>query len=192
MLDAGGGRLAGMDDDKLAKSERRAPAAIRYPEWVKDLAKLVFFDSDLDFAATHRRLVEELAGDPDWSEVPSLQTLRYWSRTEAWPAQLDALLADQWPQVTARQLARLFMLGNDALTVLGRVQRGEMTELSPGHVASIVAAASKVLDLRGLGTAGMRTEGVKLAPMRPASAIAAPATAQEAAEAQRRIVEGDG
>lgn len=148
------------------RSEHPAVAAKRYPAEVKDLALACFMEADRNCAETHRKLRDLAKLDPDLTDVPSVQTIRYWVRSEAWEAKIDALVAENFPHIRQRHLARLIVGGAEGLGTLIRIARGDFLEhRSPGQVASMATAAAKLADLAGLGTAGMRTEGVKVAPL---------------------------
>lgn len=134
-----------------------------YPDdLVQTVYELWAFECDRSVARTMRRL-PEIA--PDRDRYPSPETVRYWIRTQGWDLRADEAIAGIAPNLRARQLGRLFVMGNAAIDTFAEVLAGEHDHQRQGPLQARVAVATKVVELLGLGTAVGRGEAPTIAAL---------------------------
>ena len=132
-----------------------------YPDgFMQTVYELWAFECDRSVARTLRRLPEVLPGE---ARYPSEDTIRKRIRREGWDLRADEAIAGIAPNLRARQLGRLFVMGNQALDTFAEVLAGEHDQARQAPLQARVAVASKVVDLLGLGTAQGRGEAPKIA-----------------------------
>lgn len=133
------------------------------PEHAPEVVELAFelwaFECDRNTARVARRLGEMLDED---QPRPHQTTVSYWARTRGWDIKADQRIADLAPHLRARQLGRLFMMGNQALDTFSQVLTGELDLQKQAPLQAKVAVSTKVLELLGLGTAAGRGEAPRL------------------------------
>lgn len=137
------------------------PRTLAYPDELKQTVyELWAFECDRSVGRTLRRL-RELA--PEEERYPDEDSVRYWIRTQQWDIRADEAIAAIAPNLRARQLGRLFVLGNAAIDTFASILEGEMDDQRQGALQAKVAVATKTVELLGLGTAAGRGEAPKLA-----------------------------
>lgn len=126
----------------------------RHSDVVKQTAFEVWaYECDRSPRRTAARLRELLDGD---TPAPSHQIVSAWSKSQSWDVRADEAIAGVAPNLRGRQLARLIVLGNEALSVFASVMSGEYDNLPAGALQARVNVASRSLELLGLGTAAAR------------------------------------
>lgn len=141
----------------------QSPSNVPYPdEFVQTAYELWAFECDRSVTRTLRRL-RELA--PDEPRYPTEGTLQYWIRNQGWDLRADEAIASIAPNLRARQLGRLFVMGNQAIDTFSEVLAGEHDDARQAPLQAKVAVATKVVELLGLGTAAGRGEAPKLAAL---------------------------
>lgn len=166
----------------LKKSENLS-IAHRYSDEVKQTAfELWAFECDRNQRRTAARLAQFL--EPG-EQVPTSQIIGHWVRTQGWDLKADQAIANLAPNLRARQLSRLVMLGNDALSTYAQVLTGEAEGEEKHTLQAKVAVAQSVLTLLGLGTAIGRGEAPKLSVQREEHEDLSTLSPQELARRQR-------
>lgn len=159
---------------------------VEHPVDVQDLAfELWAFECDRNTARVARRLDQLL---DEGAPRPHQTTVSYWARTKGWDIRADQAIAALAPHLRARQLGRLFMMGNQALDVFGQVLTGELDEQRQAPLQAKVAVGSKVLELLGLGTAAGRGEAPRLQLQAEQREDLAELSPQELARMQREAL----
>ena len=128
-----------------------------HPPAVRELAFLCWIQSDgnIELASNmmHRMCRDADPHDdlPHPDDLPNVRTLYRWHKADAWDAKMVAVVGEHFPQILARQNARLLLLTDQAISVYA-------ASLHNTEKVSLVRAnvARDVLLLRGLGTAGSR------------------------------------
>jgi hypothetical protein len=138
------------------------PTNAPFPDAVKELCfEIWLFLADRNAAETIRILERRL---DEYSEelpfpvdrVPTERVLRKWIKNEDWANKANTKIKQTAEHINETQIARLFVIGNDALTLMHRMIRGDFLEhRSPGNVAVMWDAAKEALKFLGLGTAGV-------------------------------------
>jgi len=168
------------------------PRAIRYDEEARELAFAYWIYADRNLARA-MKLIEENWND-DLGPVPSKPTVHRWIKDHAWEVKADQAIAENFPHIQTRHTARLVALTDLALETYAAALSGELDKLGPGIMLNRLNAARDVVNLRGLGTAGARSEGAQLAPrVMPAgnASIEEGLTAQDRAKRQRERLEAE-
>ena len=118
-----------------------------HPDAIHDLAFACWIQSDGNMARTLDLLRERC----DETDLPDRATLYRWHHADGWDARMVSLVGTLFPQLLARQSARLLLLTDQAITVYAAaLHNTEKVSLVRANVAR------DVLLLRGLGTAGSR------------------------------------
>lgn len=142
---------------------QEAPEVAPYPESVmQTVYELWAFECDRSVVRTLRRLPEVLPGEPRY---PTEDTVRKRIRREGWDLRADEAIAGIAPNLRARQLGRLFVMGNAAIDTFAEVLAGEHDHQRQGPLQARVAVATKVVELLGLGTAVGRGEAPQIAAL---------------------------
>ena len=145
-----------------------SPTPWDYGEEVREHAFVCWIEADGNCERALVRLVELFSDLDPTRPMPSVQSIRGWSRRYSWPARMVAAVADEYPHITARQLARLVIQADRAQDVIGRILAdGPMREGD----AIRAKVAGDVLTFRGLGTAGNKGGQPVIARQRPADDI---------------------
>lgn len=168
------------------------PRAIRYGDEARELAFAYWIYADRSLART-MRLIEENWND-DLGAVPSKPTVHRWINDDAWHLKADQAIAENFPHIQTRHTARLVALTDMALETYAAALSGELDKLGPGTMLNRINAARDVVNLRGLGTAGARSEGAHLAPRVIPSGngnLEEQLTAQDRAKRQRDRLEAE-
>lgn len=168
------------------------PRAIRYGEEARELAFAYWIYADRSLARA-MRFIEENWND-DLGPVPSKPTVHRWINDGAWQVKADQAVAENFPHIQTRHTARLVALTDMALETYASALAGELDKLGPGVMLNRINAARDIVNLRGLGTAGARTDGAQLAPRVMPSATSGleeQLTAQDRARRQRERLEAE-
>ena len=176
--------------------ERQGDPGLRHGAEMRELAFALYIKADRNLVQTLRLLDEECRGMKDDQDEPILaptyRTLQRWKASEDWDALADQAIAEAFPHLHMRNLARLMNLQGEALSQYAQVLNGELDELKPGALQARVAVAKDLLWLSGLGTAGSRVDNAQIQPKAVAQeAIDSGLTPQEVARRQRERLEGD-
>lgn len=159
---------------------------VEHPEDVQELAfELWAFECDRNTARVARRLDQLLdEGQPR----PHQTTISYWARKRGWDIRADQTIASLAPHLRARQLGRLFMMGNQALDTFSQVLTGELDMQKQAPLQAKVAVSTKVLELLGLGTAAGRGEAPRIQVQAEQREDLASLSPQELARLQREAL----
>jgi hypothetical protein len=168
------------------------PRAIRYGDEARELAFAYWIHADRNLARAMKLLEENW--NADLGEMPSKPTIHRWINDDAWHLKADQAIAENFPHIQTRHTARLVALTDMALETYAAAMAGELDKLGPGIMMNRLSAARDVVNLRGLGTAGARSEGAQLAPrVMPvnSAAIEEGLTARDRAKRQRDRLEAE-
>lgn len=168
------------------------PRAIRYDDEARELAFAYWIYADRNLARAMSLIEENWNGD--LGPVPSKPTVHRWIKDGSWEVKADQAIAENFPHIQTRHTARLVALTDMALEAYAAALSGELDKLGPGIMMNRLSAARDIVNLRGLGTAGARTEGAQLAPrVMPVGnkAIEDGLTAQDRAKRQRERLEAE-
>ena len=159
---------------------------LAFPDELKQTVyELWAFECDRSVSRTLRRL-EQLA--PEQDRYPNEDTVRYWIRSQGWDLKADEAIAGIAPNLRARQLGRLFVLGNAAIDTFASVLAGELDDQKQGALQAKVAVATKTVELLGLGTAAGKGEAPKLAAIAKDYGDLTEKSPQELARLQREAL----
>lgn len=163
---------------------------------MRELAFALYIRADRNLVQTHRLLEEECRGikEEDGSDVltPTYRTLQRWKASEDWDLLADKAIAEAFPHLRMRNLARLMNLQGEALSQYAEVLSGKWDDLKPGAIQARVAVAKDLLWLSGLGTAGNHAGSSAVQPkVIVTESIDSGLTPQEIARKQRERLEGD-
>src|SRR5262249_44135578 len=125
---------------------------------------------------------------PELAPAPDAETIRCWAKE--WQLRGDAEIAQIAPNLSARQLGRVFVLADQALATMGAVLAGELDHLKGPQLMARTQTAFKVLELRGLGTAGVRNEQPQLPPSVGPDFDVAALSPEEASRALANLLRG--
>jgi hypothetical protein len=138
------------------------PTNAPFPDAVKELCfEIWLFLADRNAAETIRileRRLDEYSDDLPFpvDRVPTERVLRKWIKNEDWNTKANDKIKRTAENITETQIARLYTIGNDALTLTHRMIRGDyLDHPRPGNVAVMWDAAKEALKFLGLGTAGV-------------------------------------
>lgn len=168
------------------------PRAIRYGDEARELAFAYWIHADRSLARA-MTLIEE-NWNADLGPMPSKPTVHRWIRDDNWEVKADQAIAENFPHIQTRHTARLVALTDMALETYAAALAGELDKLGAGVMMNRLSAARDVVNLRGLGTAGARSEGAQLAPkviQQGNRAIEEGLTAQDRARRQRERLEAE-
>jgi hypothetical protein len=169
--------------DQVIALPAQVGVGTRYSEEVKQTAfELWAFECDRNQKRTASRLASLL--EPG-SPCPTPQIVGHWVRTQGWDFKADQAIAAIAPNLRARQLSRLVVLGNDALSTFAQVLSGEIEGEEKHTLQAKVAVAQNVLTLLGLGTAQGRGDAPKLTVVQEDREDLAALSPQELARRQR-------
>ena len=175
----------------IAVIPNRAP----FPDAVKELCfEIWLFLADRNAAETVKILKRRLADvseEPPFpvDRIPSERQLRNWIKNEDWANKANDKIKRTAEHITETQIARLFVIGDDALTLMHRMIRGDFLEhRSPGNVAVMWDAAKEALKFLGLGTAGVVGAPTLQVTIEQAAIDLSDKTPEERAEMSRQAV----
>lgn len=93
---------------------------------------------------------------PDLDRIPSVRTVQNWVKNENWGQKANDKIRDTAEYIDESQIARLFVLSDEAINVAFRIIRGDFLDHPrPGNVAVMADMVKEMLRFRGLGTAGV-------------------------------------
>lgn len=148
----------------------RTLTAYSHPDEVRELAFAVYITSDRKASRTHRRLSELL--DPDQA-VPTESVIRRWAKAQNWDMLADEAIAENFPHLLRRDLARLTILRGESLGVAGQILEGELDHLGQAQLSARTATIQTIIQTSGLGTAGAQVDQAALAPGQKVEALSA-------------------
>jgi hypothetical protein len=102
--------------------------------------------------------LENLAPEdvPQLGRLPSVRTVQNWAKTDGWAYKANDLIRNTAEHIDETQIARLFVISEEAIGFAHRLIRGDFDHFkSPGVLAVRWDAAKEMLKFRGLGTAGV-------------------------------------
>lgn len=142
-----------------AQRNRQSPIAEATPEWVEELCFVCWVEANRSVPKAMQLLEsrwEGLApeGEP-FRQVP-LQTWHSWKRRHEWDVKADQIIAQNFPGLRMRQIARLVYSNSAALDFLIGSVQGEFDQLNGATHASRIKAAEILLVAGGLGTHGSK------------------------------------
>lgn len=178
-------------------NEETAPKdlhGLRHGQEMRELAFTLYIKADRNLKRTLELLDEECRGmlgeDGKPVVTPNYRTLLRWKGAEDWDALADRAIAEAFPHLHMRNLARLMNLQGEALSQYADVLSGNLDDLKPGALQARVAVAKDLLWLSGLGTAGSRADGSSITPKTVVQeSIDSGLTPQEIARRQRERLE---
>jgi hypothetical protein len=93
---------------------------------------------------------------PQLGRLPSVRTVQNWAKTDRWAYKANDLIRNTAEHIDETQIARLFVISEEAIGFAHRLIRGDFDDFrSPGVLAVRWDAAKEMLKFRGLGTAGV-------------------------------------
>jgi hypothetical protein len=139
------------------------PAKSAFDESVKQLCfEIWLFLADRNAEDTVRLLeqrMQDVAPEesfPQLDRIPSVRTVQNWAKVEDWAHKANDLIRDTAKHIDESQIARLFIMSDEAINFAHRLIRGDFDHFhSPGVLAVRWDAAKEMLRFRGLGTAGV-------------------------------------
>lgn len=152
---------------------------------IEEAAFAAYIQADRNVSRAVRLLHEMLPGE----ELPDRTTVGRWARQANWDMRADEAIAENFPHLLRRDLARLQVLRGQALAEQSAIFAGERDHLSGHQMLARTTGISTVLQISGLGTAGYRTETTALAPAPSVPEIEEGLTPQERARRQRERLE---
>jgi hypothetical protein len=133
-----------------------------FDEATKQLCfEIWLFLADRNAEDTVRILTERLQNVapeefPQDLRIPSVRTVQNWAKTEGWAYKANDLIRNTAEHIDETQIARLFVISEEAIGFAHRLIRGDFDKFgSPGVLAVRWDAAKEMLKFRGLGTAGV-------------------------------------
>lgn len=176
--------------------ERQGDNGLRHGPEMRELAFSLYIKADRNLVQTLKLLDEECRGlkgeDGEQVMTPTYRTLQRWKAAEDWDVLADRAVAEAFPHLHMRNLARLMNLQGEALSQYSRVLAGELDDLKPGALQARVAVAKDLLWLSGLGTASAKADNAQIQPRMVVTEVAESGlTPQEIARRQRERLEGD-
>lgn len=160
----------------------------RFPPEVEELAFSCYIQADRNVSRAQRMLAELLtAGEP----VPERSTIQKWSSQKQWDVKADEVIADNFPHLLRRDLARLQVLRGQALSEQAAIFAGERDNLNSAQMMARTTGIATVLNISGLGTAGAKSDPTSLAPAPVLQAIEEGLSPTERARRQRERLEAE-
>jgi hypothetical protein len=135
------------------------PGVSPYPEWVRDMAFGQFVLADRNAAAAHRYMLN--MWDDDWGVPPDKKTVQRWARTENWDFRADVLIAEQYPALYQRDLARLIALRGRAVATYAQLMDGSFSGSNP-MAAAQVAKHTIDMTMHGISVQAPRSQEEEL------------------------------
>lgn len=117
----------------------------KYPPELEELAFTLYIECDRNISRTHRMLVQHCTPEDglldDNVSIPDRSTISRWAKHKEWDAKIDEQVAEQFPNLRRRQLARLALITDRAIENHAAILNGELDNL-PG--AALVARSAMV------------------------------------------------
>jgi hypothetical protein len=107
----------------------------QYPEWVQDMAFGQYVLADRNAASAHRHMIG--MWDEDWGEPPDKKTVQRWARLGNWDLRADVLIAEQYPALYQRDLARFVALRGKAISTYSQLMDGTYAGNNPMAAAQV-------------------------------------------------------
>lgn len=159
-----------------------------YPPDIEELAFACYVKADRNISRAHRLLLE-LGTDHEF--LPDRSTISKWASRKQWDVKADQAIANNFPHLLRRDLARLMALRSEALNTYASILAGELDHLKPPALMARQNTAKDVLTLAGLGTAGAKSDPGSLAPVAPIQQIEESLSPAERARRQRDRLESE-
>lgn len=157
-----------------------------FPSDVEEAAFACYIQADRNVSRAHRMLLEIMA---DHEYLPDRSTISRWARKGDWDAKADEAIAENFPHLLRRDLARLQVLRGQALAEQAAIFAGERDHLSGHQLMARTTGIGTVLQISGLGTAGVKADPGTLAPAPAMPQIEEGLSPQERARRQRERLE---
>lgn len=156
-----------------------------YPEEIEEAAFAAYIQADRNVSRALRLLSDMFPGE----DLPDRTTVSRWAQRGNWDLRADEAIAENFPHLLRRDLARLQVLRGQALAEQAAIFAGERDHLSGHQMLARTTGIGTVLQISGLGTAGARSENATLAPAPTLAAVEDGLTPQERARRQRERLE---
>jgi hypothetical protein len=160
----------------------------KYPPEIEELAFSCYIQADRNVSRAHRMLLELCTGE---EYLPDRTTVQRWSSQKQWDAKADEVIADNFPHLLRRDLARLQVLRGQALSEQAAIFAGERDHLNSAQIMARTTGISTVLQISGLGTAGAKADPGQLAPQQVAHALEEGLSPADRARRQRERLEAE-
>lgn len=160
----------------------------RYPPEIEELAFSCYVQADRNVSRAHRMLAELVTGD---DPLPERSTIQKWSTQKQWDVKADEAIAENFPHLLRRDLARLQVLRGQALSEQAAIFSGERDHLNSAQMMARTTGIATVLNISGLGTAGAKSDPTSLAPAPVVQAIDEGLSPAERARRQRERLEAE-
>lgn len=164
------------------------PRLYRYPPEIEELAFSCYVQADRNVSRAHRMLRDLLTADDPY---PERSTMQKWSTQKQWDVKADEAIAENFPHLLRRDLARLQVLRGQALSEQAAIFAGERDNLSSSQMLARTTGISTILNISGLGTAGAKSDPTSLAPAPTMQAIDEGLSPTERARRQRERLEAE-
>ena len=184
-----------MTDQSATNAIVPFPAKGSFDEAIKELCfEIWLFLADRNAEETRRLLAEKIEtvaaeGGPKPDRIPSARTIQNWAKTEQWAYKANDLIRNTAEHIDESQIARLFVLSDEAINFAHRLIRGDYDHFhSPGVLAVKWDAAKEMLKFRGLGTSGVVGAPTLEVKISNATIDASTMSADEMAESLRQAL----
>jgi hypothetical protein len=91
--------------------------------------------ADRNAAAAHRYILG--LWDSDWGTPPDKKTVQRWARTHDWDFRADVLIAEQYPALYQRDLARMIAMRGKAISTYSQLMDGTYSGPNPMAAAQV-------------------------------------------------------
>lgn len=130
-------------------------AVYAHPKEIEELAFALYIEADRNVSRTHRLLVQHCTPegfdlDPE-VPIPDRSTISRWAKHKQWDAKIDAQVAEQFPHLRRRQLARLALIADKAIENHAAILNGELDGLPGGALVARTAMVKEAYLVTGLG-----------------------------------------
>jgi hypothetical protein len=118
-----------------------------------------FVLADRNAADAHRRILG--MWDDDWGHPPDKKTVQRWARTDNWDFRADVLIAETYPGLYQRDLARLIALRGKAVATYSQLMDGTYEGKNP-MAAAQVAKHTIDMTMHGISVQAPRSQEEEL------------------------------
>ena len=160
----------------------------RFAPEVEELAFSCYVQADRNVSRAHRMLANLLTEE---EPCPERSTIQKWSTAKQWDVKADEAIAENFPNLLRRDLARLQVLRGQALSEQAAIFAGERDHLNSAQMMARTTGIATVLNISGLGTAGAKSDPTSLAPAPVVQAIEEGLSPAERARRQRERLESE-
>ncbi len=135
-----------------------------YSDWIRQLVFGQYILGDRNAAAAHRATLE--LWDEEWGDPPSVKTVQRWARIHNWDAEADRLIAETYPMLYQRDIARLVALRSRSISCYAQLIEGTYHGKNP--MAAVQAAKHTLeLTIAGMAVQAPGTEGTDQEELSP-------------------------